>query len=163
MSSPGAGGGWLQDLGIWVTGDGSVGGAVAAGVKAAGQPFAAGHTGPAPAEGFSLSRAEAEGMLTQARQTKDDLFFLLPRAEFLTQMKAPADEIASNAYNASWVGNGQGNLGAGGHGSDLVKKEYAYYVELVERLERALGITEDADQQAGTDVNKVSGDEGLAG
>jgi hypothetical protein len=147
---------WLSDVGFWIK---DAGQAVTSNASA----FAPGITGPAPTQGFSLSRDEAENMLTQAKRTRDDLAPLIPKAEMLTKMKPPADEIASNGYNAAYVGSGQGDPGAGGYGVGHVKKEHAYLVELVGRLERALGITEESDQQAGTDVKNASGNGGLAG
>ena len=99
-------------------------------------------------------------MLTQAKRIRDDVYHLIPNAEKLTRMKAPADEIASNAYNAAHVGKGQGDTGAAGYGVGHVRKEYNYLRELVGRLERALGITAESDQQAGTDVKSAGG--GLA-
>jgi hypothetical protein len=102
-------------------------------------------------------------MLAQAKRTREDVYNMRPDAEKLTRMKPPADEISSTAYNASWVGNGQGNPGAGGYALGHVNKEYQYLTELAQRLERALGITDDTDQQAGTDINKASGTGGIAG
>jgi hypothetical protein len=162
MSSPS--GGWLHDLGFWVTDSATGGGGAIVGHLGplSPQPFAAGHSGPAPTEGFSLSRAEAESMLAQAKRTADDVLAMRPNAEKLTRMKVPADDIASHGYNASWVGNGQGNPGAGGYALGHVNKEYQYLTELVQRLERALGITADTDQQAGTDINKAPGTGGIA-
>jgi hypothetical protein len=155
MTSP-ASGGWLSDLGFWIH---DAGQAVTSNASA----FAPGLTGPAPTQGFSLNRDEAQNMLTQAKQTRDDVYHLIPKAEKLTRMKSPADEIASNAYNAAHVGTGQGDPGAAGYGRDHVKKEHAYLVELVGRLERALGITDESDQQAATDVKNTPQGGGLAG
>jgi hypothetical protein len=146
---------WLSDVGFWIK---DAGQAVTPNASA----FAPGLTGPAPTQGFSLNRDEAQNMLTQAKRIRDDVQALLPKAETLTRMKPPADEIASNAYNAAHVGNGQGDPGAGGYGVGHVRKEHAYLVELVGRLERALGITDDTDQQAATDVKNTPEGGGLA-
>ncbi|MCU1687739.1 MAG: hypothetical protein JWQ81_8478 [Amycolatopsis sp.] len=145
---------WLGDVGFFIKDAGEA-------VSTDASAFAPGMTGPAPTQGFSLNRDEAQNMLTQAKATRDDLRALTPDAEKLTKMKPPADEIASNAYNAAYIGAG-GSPGAGGYGAGHIQKEYAYMVELIERLERALGITEDTDQQAGSAVKAVSTDTGLA-
>jgi hypothetical protein len=63
--------------------------------------FAAGITGPAPTQGFSLNRDEAQNMLAQAKRIREDVRPLIPEAEKMTKMKPPADELASNAYNAA--------------------------------------------------------------
>jgi hypothetical protein len=152
MTSP-APGGWLSDVGFWIKGAGQA-------VTSNASAFAAGITGPAPTQGFSLNRDEALNMLTQAKRIREDVRPLISDAEKMTKMKPPADEIASNAYNAAHVGNGQGDPGAAGYGAGHVRKEYDYLTELVGRLERALGITAESDQQAGTDVKSAGG--GLA-
>lgn len=155
---------WLDDVGFFIKDSGASMGVVADGITAAGSSaYAPGTTGPAPTQGFSLDRDEAQTMLTQAKAIRDDIWNLKPKAEALTKMKAPADEIASNAYNMAHVGNGQGNPGAAGYGAGHIQKEYDYLTELVGRLERALGMTDDSDQQAGTDVKNAPENGGLAG
>ncbi|MFF0147376.1 hypothetical protein [Amycolatopsis sulphurea] len=76
-------------------------------------------------------------------------------AEALTRLRPPADEPGSNGYNKLLVGDGQ-NRGAFGSGADQVKLYRDYIAELVARLEKALGITEASDDQAGVDVKRVS-------
>ncbi|SEP54176.1 hypothetical protein [Amycolatopsis saalfeldensis] len=146
-------GNWLSDVGFHILGDQPGGGGGASGGSAA----------PASGQGFSLSRDEALSMLNQAKGIRDDLWNLLPTAEGLTHLKPPADEPASNSYNALLVGNGQ-KAGAFRYGLGHIQREHGYLVELIGRLEDALGLMHEGDEQAGIAVKQsASNDGGLAG
>ncbi|WP_370948822.1 hypothetical protein AB5J62_15040 [Amycolatopsis sp. cg5] len=140
MGQPGE---WLSDVHFWVSDAPSAGSAGGQG----GDP-------PGAGQGFSLSRDEALSMLVRARGVCDELRALQRKAEQLTQMQAPADEPASKGYNSA--GNG-----AFGYGSGHIHKEIEYLSELISRLERALGITAQGDEDAAADMKRTTA--GLGG
>ncbi|PFG47100.1 hypothetical protein ATK36_2119 [Amycolatopsis sulphurea] len=142
MSQPASGPSWLEGLGFAITDQPGGGGASGGGAAPAGP-------------GFSLSSADAWSMLNQARSMYHDILRMGPHATALTKLTPPADEPGSNGYNKLLVGDGQ-NRGAFGSGADQVKLYRDYIAELVARLEKALGITEASDDQAGVDVKRVS-------
>ncbi|MEU4670007.1 hypothetical protein AB0F91_18960 [Amycolatopsis sp. NPDC023774] len=138
---------WLTGLNFTITGDQPAGGGASGGAAAA-------PAGP----GFSLSPDEARSMLTVAKRVRDQLRDMRIKANRLTALSPPADEPGSTGYNKLLVGDGQ-STGAFGYGNESVKREYAYAAELVDRLEKALGITESADEQAGTDIKNAGSQE----
>ncbi|MEV4596060.1 hypothetical protein AB0K15_01500 [Amycolatopsis sp. NPDC049253] len=146
--------GWLTGLDFAITDAPAAGGGAAGGGAAGGGGAGGGGAMPNSGEGggrFSLSREEAQSMLTVAKRVRDQLQDMTAKAVVLTQLTPPADDPASASYNNLMVGAGQGT-GAFSEGSSQVERERAYASELVTRLEKALGITESTDEQAASDV-----------
>ncbi|QYN24442.1 hypothetical protein [Amycolatopsis sp. DSM 110486] len=140
---------WLTGLDFVIT-DAPAGGGAASGGAVGDVP----NPGGPGAGRFSLSREEAQGMLTRARSVRDRLQDLQHKAIELLQIKAPADDPSSVSYNSLLVG-GQGT-GAFASGNDQVTQELKYASDLVQALEKALGLTVTADEQAGTDVKNAA-------
>lgn len=150
---------WLTGLDFVITDAPAGGGAAAPGAGA--MP----NGGAPPGGRFSLSREEAQSMLTVAKRVRDDLTKLKLNADRLLRLTPPADDPGSKSYNQALVGDGTGS-GALPAGEAMVARERDYAVQLVDRLEDALGLTHSSDEQAATDVKTAAGqgqDEGLAG
>ncbi|MEV8606349.1 hypothetical protein AB0383_00060 [Amycolatopsis sp. NPDC051373] len=113
---------------------------------------------PGGGGGFSLSRDEAQSMLTVAKRVRDNLRHMNTQAEALRKIRPPTDDPGSTSYNTLLVGDGRGG-GAFGEGADQVGRELKYAGQLVSKLELALGITVAADENAGADVKAAAGDQ----
>ncbi|GAA3561801.1 hypothetical protein GCM10022222_51980 [Amycolatopsis ultiminotia] len=127
---------WLAGLGFAITEGG--GGASPGG----------GSSGP----GFTMNRDEAQRMLTVAKRMRENVQALQPDAESLTRLTPPADEPGSNGFNQKIVDS----FTAGKQAHDTM---FSYASELINRLEKALGIVNASDDQAAADVN-TAGDKG---
>ncbi|MYW91031.1 hypothetical protein G3I59_10555 [Amycolatopsis rubida] len=123
-------------------------------------------TGAAPpGPGFTMSRDDARSMLSLAKRARQQFRDMQTTATTLLRIVAPADDIASTAYQSQLIGDGSSN-GAFGAGVANVHRLYAYADELVQKLEKALDLTEDSEAAAANAVkNAASGDKatGLAG
>ncbi|MFI5612522.1 hypothetical protein [Amycolatopsis sp. NPDC051903] len=139
--------GWLTGLNFTITDAPAPGGGASGG---AAMP----NSGSGGGGSFSLSVDEARSMLTTAKRVRDQLGEMRFKANGLLQLQPPADDPGSTGYNKVLVGGP--NAGAFNHGTDAVEREYRYAAELVIRLEQALGITEAAQDQAGTDVKNAA-------
>src|SRR5690606_12856371 len=93
---------------------------------------------PSGAQGFSLTREEAERALQEFREIRNELMRMERDALELTRLRPPAGDPASVQLNEAIVG-GSNDPGAFGYGYGHIKKEIAYFDELVHRLELALG------------------------
>ncbi len=111
---------------------------------------------PSGSQGFSLTREEAERALEEFRAIHDDLVDVEREAASLTRLTPPAGDPASVRLNEAFAGGSSGP-GVFGYGAGHVKKEIAYFSELVERLEKALGYVAEADESAGHHVGKAGG------
>ena len=152
-----ASGSWLSGVTFWV--DGVASGGAAGGGAAAGGGGALGGSGggaPSGSQGFSLTREEAERALEEFRAIHDDLLELEREAASLTRLTPPAGDPASVQLNEAFAGGGSGP-GVFGYGHGHVKKEIAYFRELVGRLEKALGYVTETDESAGHQVGKAGG------
>ncbi|ACU98507.1 hypothetical protein [Saccharomonospora viridis] len=151
-----ASGNWLSDVMFWV--DGVASGAAGGGAAAGGGGALGGSGGGAPSgsQGFSLTREEAERALEEFRAIHDDLVELEYDARRLLELRPPAGDPASVRLNEAFAGGSSGP-GVFGYGAGHVKKEIAYFSELVERLEKALGYVAEADESAGHQVGQVGG------
>ncbi|WP_277669649.1 hypothetical protein [Saccharomonospora viridis] len=151
-----ASGNWLSDVMFWV--DGVASGAAGGGAAAGGGGALGGSGGGAPSgsQGFSLTREEAERALEEFRAIHDDLVDVEREAASLTRLTPPAGDPASVRLNEAFAGGSSGP-GVFGYGAGHVKKEIAYFSELVERLEKALGYVAEADESAGHHVGKAGG------
>lgn len=144
-------GSWLDGL-MFNIGDPPGGGG---GAAAGGGPGSGG-------QGFSLSHDEAMSMLNLARGIRDDLAKMIPKAERLTHLNPPAEDPASKGYNALLSGSGAG-ASAFGHGLGHIQRERDYVSTLIERLEKALHITQSSDDDAaGAVQNAANASGGLA-
>lgn len=147
---------WLTGLDFVIT-DAPAGGGAAPGGGAV--P----NGGPPPGGRFSLSREEAQSMLTVAQRVRDSLQMMNRTAQGLLQVRPPTDDPGSAGYNQLLVGNGGG--GAFNKGAEQVNRELTYSIQLVKKLQDALGITVAADAASANAVkNAASGNqsEGLA-
>ncbi|WP_282771454.1 hypothetical protein [Saccharomonospora viridis] len=151
-----ASGNWLSDVMFWV--DGVASGAAGGGAAAGGGGALGGSGGGAPSgsQGFSLTREEAERALEEFRAIHDDLVELEYDAQLLLELRPPAEDPASVRLNEAFAGGSSGP-GVFGYGAGHVKKEIAYFRELVGRLEKALGYVAEADESAGHQVGQVGG------
>ncbi|MBK1788513.1 hypothetical protein JHE00_29645 [Prauserella sp. ASG 168] len=104
-------------------------------------------SGPGAGGGFSMSREEAEAALEEARGVAADLAEQAEGAMELQQTQAPADDPATMGFN-------QVGLEAFGNGAQHVAAERDYWRSLVTALEKALGVYQEADEQAGQDIGK---------
>ncbi|EHR48599.1 hypothetical protein SacmaDRAFT_0290 [Saccharomonospora marina XMU15] len=106
--------------------------------------------------GFTLSRQEAEAALEEARGIAEELGELAREAETLTQTRAPADDPASQEFNRVGVE-------AFEKGAAHVAAERDYWLSLVGALERALGIVQRFDEQAGQEIGRSGGQDTTGG
>lgn len=111
---------------------------------------------PAPAngQGFSMSADEMRTMLTKAKNTRKFIQEQFRPATRLAQAVSPADEPASNA--AVLGTNGVNDTGRYYQGH--LQIQYDHYSSLIAKLEAALGLTEESDQQAADAANQAGGE-----
>jgi hypothetical protein len=142
---------WLDDVTFWVNG-------IASRTHTRGGTSAGGGGGGAPsgAQGFSLTREEAERALQEFREIRNELMRMERDALELTRLRPPAGDPASVQLNEAIVG-GSNDPGAFGYGYGHIKKEIAYFDELVHRLELALGYVTDADESTSRDIGDAGG------
>ena len=109
-------------------------------------------SGPPPpgGQGFSMSSDEMRALLTKAKTMRDVIRQHRNDATKLIQVTPPADEPASN--NAVFAENGI--IKTGDKYMEHMQNQEDYFSELIQRMERALGITEAADQQASETAKK---------
>lgn len=152
--------GWLSDVTFWVDGVPS-GGAMPTpppeGAMPAAAPAAGGGSGSVPTggQGFSLSREEAEEMLAIFRDIRDDLQEMELKAGNLLGLRAAAEDPASLNFHENAVDGPQ--LGALGYGYEHVLNEITFFDELVARLEKALGLITESDEDATRQIGAVGG------
>ncbi|WP_326567691.1 hypothetical protein VSH64_38605 [Amycolatopsis rhabdoformis] len=153
---------WLTGLDFAITdAPAAGGGAASGGAPAVGDVPNSGGPG---AGRFSLSREEAQSMLTTAKNVLDQLKSIEPTAEALVHIQPPADDPGSNSYNTLLIGAG-GGQGAFSAGKAQVDLEFTYIKELVSKLEKALGIIGATDEESAADVKAAaagSQDKGFA-
>ncbi|MFI5585156.1 hypothetical protein ACIA5G_09000 [Amycolatopsis sp. NPDC051758] len=107
---------------------------------------------PAGGQGFAMSSAEMRAMLKKAETQRQGIEQQRINAAILSQAIAPADEpVSREAVDGR---NGVNEVGRYYEGH--LTYQYNYLTELIRRLRSALGITEEADQQA-ADSTKKSG------
>ncbi|MEC3974294.1 hypothetical protein [Amycolatopsis sp. H20-H5] len=133
----------------------------AAQVNEATQPVAAG-------QGFSLRKGEARDILNQAYGIRDQLEDLKRQAASLQKLTPPAQDQASATYNQKLTRGAMTGFmvwdaaAAFDAGVDQVGTELTYMNTMIEKLEKALGITGEVEQQNKDAVNKAgSGQESI--
>lgn len=151
-----ASGNWLSDVMFWV--DGVASGAAGGGAAAGGGGALGGSGGGAPSgsQGFSLTREEAERALEEFKTIHADLVELRWDAAELIRLRPPAEDPASVRLNEAFAGGASGR-GVFGYGLMHVEKEIAYFDELINRLEKALGYVTEADESASQQVGEAGG------
>ena len=112
-------------------------------------------SGPPPAggQGFSMSTDEMRSLLTKAKTQRDTISQQFVRAQQLSQVTAPADEPASTTA----VGGPNGVNETGRYYEGHLRYQFNYLSELIQRMEQALGMNEEADQQAADTAKNASG------
>ncbi|PFG48689.1 uncharacterized protein DUF3558 [Amycolatopsis sulphurea] len=153
MSQSAQGPGWLDGLAFTINDAFGAGGAAVCG-------GASGGGGSPGGPGFTMSRDDALSMLKLAKTVREHFDLMRPKAHRLTQITSPADEPGSNGYTKLLVNQGEPK-GTFVTGKEQVDEEFAYADELVNRLEKALGITEASDGQASSDVNAAEPERGV--
>lgn len=133
--------GWLTGLPITVVGTAMN---VASGVADAAAVASARESGA----GFTLSPDEARSLLEKAKRLRANLQVMNLEAEALTRLVPPAQDPGSVGFN-------QQAVNAFAAGKDANDRMYQYMVELIGRLERALGIVSESDDQAASEVKAV--------
>ncbi len=130
--------GWLTGLPITVVGAAMN---VAQGASDAAAVASATKTGA----GFTLSRDEAQSLLERAKRLRSNTRAMTPDAVSLTQLTPPAEDPGSVGFN-------QQAVKTFGDGKDSLEAVIQYMTELIDRLEKALGIIGESDDQAAADV-----------
>lgn len=134
--------GWLTGLPITVVGAAMN---VASGVADAVAVASAAAAGA----GFTLSPDEARALLERAKRLRNNLQAMRLDAEALTRLTPPAQDPGSIGFNQQAVSTFMA-------GKDANDRMHQYMVELIGRLEKALGIVSESDGQAASDVKAVS-------
>ncbi|MFD2466537.1 hypothetical protein [Amycolatopsis silviterrae] len=136
--------GWLTGLPITVVGTAMN---VAKGMSDAAAVASAAKSGA----GFTLSPDEARSLLERAKRLRDNLAMMRPKTVSLTQLTPPAQDPGSVGFNQQVVKTFA-------DGKDANDNMHKYMVELIGRLEKALGIVAESDGQAAGDVKAVAND-----
>ncbi|MER6664748.1 hypothetical protein ABT256_09365 [Amycolatopsis japonica] len=111
-----------------------------------------GGAAPASGQGFTMSGDEMRALLKKCQDQRDFIRKQFEDARKLSQVVPPGTEPAStHAVNGP---NGVNETGRFYEGH--LRFQDNYYTELILRLEKALGMTEEADRQA-ADATKKSG------
>ncbi|WP_134668769.1 hypothetical protein [Amycolatopsis sp. CFH S0078] len=98
--------------------------------------------------GFTLSPDEARSLLERAKRLRDNAGAMRAEAISLTQLTPPAQDPGSTGFN-------QQAVNAFTAGKDANERMYQYMTELVDRLEKAMGIVRESDGHAATDVKAI--------
>ncbi|MBB1157593.1 hypothetical protein [Amycolatopsis dendrobii] len=134
--------GWLTGLPITVVGAAMN---VAKGVSDAAAVASATKAGA----GFTLNRDEAQSLLERAKRLQHNTRMMIPDAEVLTRLTPPAADPGSTGFN-------QQAVKAFGSGKESLEAMHQYMAELIDRLEKALGIVGESDSQAAADVKTAA-------
>ncbi|MEU9685859.1 hypothetical protein [Amycolatopsis japonica] len=111
-----------------------------------------GGAAPAGGQGFSMSGDEMRALLKKCKDQRNFIREQFRDARKLSQVIPPGNEQASK--HAVDGPNGVNETGRFYEGH--LRFQDKYYTELILRLEKALGLTEEADRQA-ADATKKSG------
>jgi len=109
-----------------------------------------GGAAPAGGQGFTMSGDEMRALLKKCRDQRDFIGKQFDSARRLSQVVPPGDEPASrHAVNGP---NGVNETGRFYEGH--LRFQEKYFTELILRLEKALGLTEETDRQAADETKK---------
>ncbi|WP_052371754.1 hypothetical protein [Amycolatopsis taiwanensis] len=103
---------------------------------------------------ISMSREEMEDTLKRAQNLLADINYAMESAPRLQNMRAPAKDPATVAATDSANNGGKYYVGH-------LRRQKAYLDKVVERMQKALGMTVQGDEQAAGTVNRAG--EGIAG
>ncbi|MCP2252930.1 hypothetical protein LY13_001674 [Prauserella aidingensis] len=92
----------------------------------------------------------AEGMVRKAKWIADQMQGNYERAKSLTRSEPPATDPGSQAFQK--VAHGLFDLGSGS-----MKAQWQRYVDIAEKLQKALDVYNEVDEQAGKDAKKAGG------
>lgn len=106
-----------------------------------------------PVGGFMMDLDTAEGLVRQAEWVRDRLQTLAEDARDLVNVEAPADDPGSMHFTD--VARQANQLG-----SDHVRAEWKHARDLAEKLQKALNVYKETDEQAATDTKNAGGGEG---
>lgn len=137
--------GFLSAFTFTVAGAAGAVGAAAAAVGAAATDAAASAGGG----GFTMSKDEMTSMLAKAKQTRTLINDQLREAVGIAQIDPPGDDISSQQFTAVAVDSGNHYLGHLG----IQKNRYD---QLIQKLEQALDLTVDTDEEAGKAAQQAS-------
>ncbi|GAA1251162.1 hypothetical protein GCM10009676_42420 [Prauserella halophila] len=104
--------------------------------------------------GFEMDPESAEDMVKQAKSIAMEMQEQYLKAEGLIKSEPPAKDPGSEAFQSVAVP-------MFGLGADSVKAQWQRYTDIAVKLEKALEIYNETDEQAGKDAKKSSG--GLLG
>jgi hypothetical protein len=141
--------GWLSDVTFWVDG-------VAAG-GSVGPPPPGGGSGSVPtgAQGFSLSREEAQKALDDFEKISNKLRDMQGKANSLVTLERAADDPASSSFHLTLANGGGRGGGAFDAGYEHIQREIAFFEVLVARLKTALGEVAGADEDAEAQIGSA--------
>lgn len=105
------------------------------------------------AGGFMMDPETAEGMVRKANWIADQMQHQAEAAEKLTGARPPAEDPGSLHFQG--VAKAMFQLG-----SDNIRAQWKQYRDIAEKLQRALDVYNETDEQAGKDVKKSGGDGG---
>jgi hypothetical protein len=134
---------------LWASGTG-IDFAVTDAVKGAQLGAAASAVAATTGSGVTMDRDEMTNFLEKVKQTQQLCQQQVAGIQFQGQMTPPAEDPASVMFtNAAQTSRGARNK--------YLQDQLNMYNELVDKLQKALGITTEADQQAADTVNKAAG------
>ncbi|MCR3719975.1 MULTISPECIES: hypothetical protein [Prauserella salsuginis group] len=107
-------------------------------------------TSGAVAGGFMMDPETAEGMVRKGKWIANQMRENYQRAGTLIHSDPPATDTASLAFQS--VARGMFELG-----SDALKAQWQRYTDIAEKLQKALDVYHEVDEQAGKDAKKSSG------
>lgn len=152
--------GWWDDVKFVVTDDQSsaiktTGQTVAAvgvapDVTASGPASSAITSGGGSAGEIRMSREEMEDTLKRAQNLLTDISNQITPASFLTRMQAPASDPAS-------VGSANTANDAGDYYVGHLRRQQAYLQVVIDKMQKALGIVVETDDQQGTAIQNTAG------
>jgi hypothetical protein len=109
-----------------------------------------GGAAPAGGQGFTMNGDEMRALLRKCQDQRDFIREQFREARRLSQVVPPGDEPASrHAVNGP---NGVNETGRFYEGH--LRFQEKYFTELILRLEKALGLTEETDRQAAEETKK---------
>ena len=102
------------------------------------------------AGGFMMDPETAEGMVRKAKWIATQMRQQYERAKGLIRSEPPAKDPGSEAFQN--VAHGLFDLG-----SESIKAQWQRYVDIAEKLQKALDVYNETDEQAGKDAKKAGG------
>ena len=120
---------------------------------AVGGGAAVGGAAPGEGGGFVMSRDEMDAQLKRLQQLRERIKIQLQHAVPLWTIESPGQDPAS--LRNTEAANNSGNYYRG-----HLLRQSGYLSTIIEKMQDALGIIEETDEQAGVDVKKLDAPEG---